>query len=253
MNNLLFGCDLDNTLIHSYKSKREGDICIEWIKDKEQGYISSEVIEMIRTIKDKATIVPITTRSVEQYLRICWDKILVPKYAITTNGAILLTEDDIDGPWFKESENILEIYRDELDSVLGKLEKENDYIRCRLVDNMYVFSYCKEGVDISEKVIKYSKSTSLQVTASGKKLYFLPPEFNKGVALKRLCDRMQFDYIIAAGDSEIDIPMLEKADCAFCRKDIIEKVNNSNKNVFHNEIDLLESIIRIIYKHYGEG
>ena len=156
MKNILFACDLDNTLIHSYKSKREGDICIEWIKDKEQGYISSEVIEMIRTIKDKATIVPITTRSVEQYLRICWDKILVPKYAITTNGAILLTEDDIDGPWFKESENILEIYRDELDSVLGKLEKENDYIRCRLVDNMYVFSYCKEGVDISEKVIIFT-------------------------------------------------------------------------------------------------
>ena len=246
MKSILFACDLDNTLIHSYKSKKDGDVCIEWIKEKEQGYISSKAIEMIRVVNNQAKIVPITTRSIKQYLRICWNEIIVPEYAITTNGAIMLTEEKTDEFWLKESEKVLKIYKDELNTILRELEKENDYIRCRTVDDMYVFSYCKEGVDVLEKVKKYSVNTSLQVLASGKKIYFLPPEFNKGDALNRLCNRMGFDYTIAAGDTDIDIPMLEKADFAFCKKDIVEKVNNSNKKVFVDENDLLDSVIDVI-------
>ena len=37
--NLIFATDLDNTLIHSYKSKRDGDICIEKYQGKEFSYI----------------------------------------------------------------------------------------------------------------------------------------------------------------------------------------------------------------------
>ena len=48
MKNILFACDLDNTLIHSYKSKREGDICIEWIKDKEQSKIKLLLFQLLR-------------------------------------------------------------------------------------------------------------------------------------------------------------------------------------------------------------
>ena len=38
MRKILFTCDLDNTLLHSYKHRQDGDVCIEILKEKEQGF-----------------------------------------------------------------------------------------------------------------------------------------------------------------------------------------------------------------------
>ena len=65
MKNILIACDLDNTLIHSYKQKRDGDMCIEWINGKEQSYINKETYEQIEELKMLARYTPLTTRSIE--------------------------------------------------------------------------------------------------------------------------------------------------------------------------------------------
>ena len=66
MNNILFACDLDNTLIHSWKHRKDGDICVEWIDGKEQGYMSEKVCVLLRHVIGKVDFVPVTTRSVAQ-------------------------------------------------------------------------------------------------------------------------------------------------------------------------------------------
>ena len=72
MKKILFACDLDNTLIHSWKHKREGDICVEWLNGNEQGYIAEDTCEMLRKVMSLVEFVPVTTRSVAQYQRIMW-------------------------------------------------------------------------------------------------------------------------------------------------------------------------------------
>ena len=52
-----------------------------------------------------------------------------------------------------------------------------------------------------------------------RKLYFFPPDSDKGSALQRFCERHSFDVIIAAGDSEMDLPMMKIADIALFRKE----------------------------------
>uniref|UniRef100_I5AXG9 Putative HAD superfamily hydrolase n=1 Tax=Eubacterium cellulosolvens (strain ATCC 43171 / JCM 9499 / 6) TaxID=633697 RepID=I5AXG9_EUBC6 len=242
MKKILFACDLDNTLIHSYRKKKEGDVCVEWLNGNEQGFISGTVRDEMAGLQKYVDLIPVTTRSIEQYLRIRWKEDAVPAYAITTNGAIALRRELVDESWREVSERMVSRYKEELVRILAELEKEDDYRVCRIVDSMYVFASCKDGVDIAGKVKAYSSRTVLHVVASGRKIYFLPPEFNKGHALQRLIRQQAPDVVLAAGDSEMDIPMLELADLAFCKKEIFDSIQNPKKRLFRDEMDLLSSV-----------
>lgn len=87
MKKILFACDLDNTLIHSYKKKYADDICVEIYNGNEQSFISARTKNLLKEIAEKIIFVPITTRSVEQYKRIFWFENFSPSFAVTTNGA----------------------------------------------------------------------------------------------------------------------------------------------------------------------
>lgn len=246
MNKIVIACDLDNTLIHSYKYKKDGDICIEWIDGEEQGFTDEKTFELLEEVRKNAEFVPVTTRSIEQFTRINWERDVCPEFAVTTNGAMLLKRGTKDSSWEDESKQLLENYRTELDDILAKLQEEDCYVRCRKVDEMYVYVSCKDGVDVDRIVSYYSDKTKLNIAASGRKIYFLPPDFNKGSAIERLKACFKPEFIIAAGDSKIDIPMLEKADLAFCKPSIFDAVDNKNKRIFIDENDLMGSILNEI-------
>ena len=246
MKKILVACDLDNTLIHSYKYRREDDICVEIFKGREQGFICKDAVKKLVLLNDKVEFIPITTRSIEQYQRIQWEKMVVPEYALTTNGAILLKNGVKDDVWLQESTRIVRKYQGELNRVLEFLEKEEEYIRCKFVDGMYVFLYCKDGVDIAKKVERYRERTILHVVSSGRKIYFLPPEFNKGEALCRLKERFLPNYVVAAGDSEMDLPMMESADFAFGKREILGKNLRENRRIFIDENNLLNEMFDIV-------
>ena len=67
--------------------------------------------------------------------------------------------------------------------------------------------------------------TSLNTQYSGRKIYFFPPPADKGKAVKKFAENYNSDFIISAGDSSIDIPMLEISDIA-----LIPDKNISLKN-----------------------
>lgn len=249
MRKILFACDLDNTLLHSYRKKKDGDTCVEWLKGQEQGYMDGYVYENLGKLMECVMFIPVTTRSVEQYGRIQWGNHSRPKYAVSTNGAILLDHDALDAAWMECSKAEAGKYRTEMENLLPELLSDGDYIRCRMVDEMYLFSYCREGVSVRDKVRQCASMTKLTVVASGKKIYFLPPHFNKGEALKRLVERFAPECVIAAGDSGIDVPMLEIADIAFAKEEIIGQVNHKEKHVFVDEKDLICKVFSTIQIH----
>ena len=157
-----------------------------------------------------AEIVPITTRSVAQYRRILWPSGLEPAYAVTTNGGILLHE----GKPERLQGGRLAKDREELERLHGIYCADPCFIRCRIVDDTYLFVYCANACDAAEQAEKVRKSTYLSVYLSGKKIYAVPEYISKERALEYLKGRFRGLPIIGAGDSVMDIGMLERVDTA---------------------------------------
>lgn len=208
----LFACDLDNTLIHSHKLRRPDDICVELYDGREQSFMSPRALELLKKIAAQILFVPVTTRSIAQYRRIHWAENFRPKYAVTSNGAYFLDGD--------AQENFLHDatlpYADELEALCKKISADDRFDVCRVVDGSFLFLRCREDVDAAA----LNFDTHLTVQHTGKKIYLLPPPLSKGNALKLLAKKFPAEKIFCAGDSDIDVSMLELADVAFAPKNL---------------------------------
>lgn len=208
---ILFACDLDNTLIHSYKKRRENDICVEIYEKREQSFISAKNLDLLKKISEKILFIPVTTRSIAQYRRIFWTKDFKPRFAVVSNGAYLLDGDNQEN-FLK---NVAKPYENELKMQFEAVDK-NIFTISRIVDESFLFLKCRDDFDAEN----LSFETNLTVEHFGKKIYLFPPRLNKGEALKLLKKRFSPDKIFCAGDSDIDLPMLELADVAFGKKNL---------------------------------
>lgn len=222
MKKILFASDLDNTLLFSYKHKQPGDRCVEWLEGREQGFCSQRTLELLPELCRRALFVPVTTRSVAQYLRIAWPEAAVPQYAVTTNGGILLVDGQVDEQWRQETAALAEPWREELLRLLAGLQQFDIPKRCRLVDDIYLFAGCDNAADAGAvgAHLAAAAAKGLAVAVSGRKVYVFPPGINKGMAIERLRRRFAAAKVICAGDSVIDMPMLERADVAIAPEDL---------------------------------
>ena len=174
--------------------------------------MSPRTVQLYRELCGEACVVLVTSRSIEQYKRLCLP--VDAGLAVTANGANLLVNGIIDPAWRREVDTLLEPWRDELQRRFDELKTSAQYIRCRVVDGAYMFVYCADGVIPEVEARHIAESTTLDVMASGKKIYLLPPILNKGAAIKRLMAYLGCRRCIAAGDSAMDLPMLTAADVA---------------------------------------
>lgn len=224
----LFACDLDNTLIHSYKHKADGDICIEIYNGREQSFISSRAVELLKEITKKILFVPVTTRSIEQYNRIEWLEGTKPKFAVVSNGANLLENGEINSKWRQDFYKFIQPYENELQRQLEKFLQDKNFTVCRIVDESFLFLKCSDDAEIISVAEKIQADTDLIVEYSGRKIYLFPPKLNKGEAILKLKENFEPEKTFAAGDSNIDVPMLNFADVAFANS----KLKLSHKNIF---------------------
>ena len=213
MKKIIFASDLDNTLIHSYVHKREGDICIEYKNYIEQGYVTPKVHELIPIISEKCVFIPVTSRSIAQYLRIGYLK-KHAQYALTSNGGRLLINLKEDEAWSKATDLVVKENQAEFTKIENVLSKDEDYKTTKMIDNSYYFCYVKDGVNPKDKFEECKKITSLNVELSKKKIYILPEEVDKGKSIKKVKEMLGGDLLVVAGDNSMDLSMLNVADIA---------------------------------------
>ncbi len=247
MKKILFASDLDNTLLFSYKHKRPGDQCMEWLDGREQGFCSPRVLELLPKLCRRALFVPVTTRSVAQYLRIAWPQAAVPQYAVVANGGILLAEGEVDEQWRRETEALAGPWQEELLRLLAGLAELDVPKRCRLVDDIYLFAGCDNELDAGAigAYLAAGADKKLTVAVSGRKVYVFPPGIDKGAALERLRRRFAVAKAICAGDSVIDVPMLERADIAIAPEEL-------GVGVMWNDMQeerFCDYVVRTVLKH----
>lgn len=213
---ILFASDLDNTLLVSHRNRHAGDICVELNKGSGQSFMTQRGIEFLRQVNKRIGFVPITTRSLEQYRRIDWPDGCEPEYAVTTNGAILLRKGEVDENWSQRTRQIVDTCRDKMFEQQKILSSSKYFRYCRVVDDSYLFLYCSEDADIETCVEKCSRSqTAFTLGQLGRKIYLFPSGLGKGEALKRLKEHLLSNYVYAAGDSPMDVSMLNVADMSF--------------------------------------
>jgi HAD superfamily hydrolase (TIGR01484 family) len=217
---VLLACDLDNTLIHSRKA--DGDICVERIGERENCFVSARVYKKLQEINGCGGIVPVTARSIEQYKRIhLFEKAV--HYAITSAGGTLLIDNEVDPVRQAETQAIVYEQLPAMNTLFSLLLEDKRISLVKRVDNTFIFVKCKDSASLRNEIAAHV--TSLEVVASGEKIYILPRGINKGVAIQELKDLLRPVILICAGDSVMDIPMLNIADIAIVPKNIAALVS----------------------------
>jgi len=205
--------DLDNTIIYSYKHDIGNEkMNVELYKEREISFISNHTYELLKKVKEEFLIIPTSTRTKEQYNRIDL-KIGIFKYALVCNGSVLLVDGKKDKDWYEESLRLAKPSNLEVKKALEYLENDKRRtFELRYIEDLFVFTKCDEAETVVNELREYLDKNLVNVFNNKEKVYVLPTSLSKGKAIERLRKYLKVEFIIAAGDSEFDISMVEAAD-----------------------------------------
>ena len=223
----IFYPDLDNTLIYSYKhdighAKR----CAEIYQGREISFMTEKTHRLLTKIKSQALIVPVTTRTIEQYARIDLG-IGQLACALVCNGGVLLADGKEDRLWYEESCRLISNCQSQL--AYGESLMNRDKNRCfevRNIRGLFLFTKSEKPPESVDYLKAALDPDLVNVFSNGIKIYIVPKLLNKGTAVRRFNERLKPEYSIAAGDSDFDIPMLEAADFALAPQELEIKIGS---------------------------
>ncbi len=219
---MIFASDLDRTLIYSTAFVKDYPAPVKAVETGNYySYMSETAARLLTDMAGKVLFVPCTTRTVEQYRRIVFFQNELPcRYAITSNGANLLVNGLPDAAY---RAGILSLLTDDCGAGPDILKGFNGLSGANWAGPMRyadeAFYYCivnrdqvpfEELADFSEWAGKQNWRVSLQ----GRKLYLVPRVINKWTALQKVFEMAGDHKVVAAGDSLLDLPLVQGADYA---------------------------------------
>lgn len=221
----LLATDLDRTLIYSAAAlalpmpDRQAPtlLCVEVLDGRPQSFLTVNAAETLRQLGSRASVVPITTRTLAQYARVRLPG-LRPDYAITSNGGHLLVDGRSDPGWH---EQVLHSLRDEaapLPAVVAELagRATGDWVRKRRVgDDLFcylVVDLLALPDDFVADWRRWCADRGWQVSQQGRKIYAIPVPLSKERALREVAGRVGATRVLAAGDGLLDAGFLMSAD-----------------------------------------
>lgn len=225
---IVFHSDIDNTLIYSYKHDIGPDkVGVEVYQDRVISFMTPGSYSLLKQVSDRMVFVPTTTRTREQYERIDFG-IPCPRYALVCNGGILLEQGRENEEWYGESLKLVKPAEEEMELARDYLEKDGS--RCfevRNIRGLFLFTKSEKPLETVEGLKRLLNPCKVSVFHNGIKVYVVPKDMDKGTACQRLKKKLDAECLgaeclIAAGDSEFDVPMLKTADVALAPKRLCE-------------------------------
>ncbi|WP_433326006.1 HAD family hydrolase [Spirillospora sp. CA-294931] len=216
--------DLDRTLIYSVNSMDLSGpdeamprlLCVEFYQGAPLTYMTETAARGLEALADTTTFVPTTTRTPEQYARVhLLEK--PPAYAICSNGGHILVDGVDDPEWAaavrsRATGAELAEVREHLTRIGGdfvlKYRSASDLFAYTVVDRAALPGGWVE--DLTGWCAERGWRTSLQ----GRKVYCLPAGLTKAAAATEIAARTGAGTMLAAGDSLLDIELLDAADAA---------------------------------------
>lgn len=246
---IVFHCDLDNTLIYSYKKDIGTEkIMVELYEGREISFMTKKSHDLLKQVVEKVEFVPTTTRNQEQYQRIDLG-LSVPKFALVANGGVLLVDGVVDESWYQESLGFLSPYLEVMKKGEALLRRDSEvYLQVRWVDGLFLYGKSHKP-EVTRKMLEDSLNMSgLEVHLNGDKVYLLPEIMSKGMNVKRFCEKYSVAKSYVAGDSLFDCTMLACGDVSFAPfelKEYGENWNISPQNTLFSE-DFLEKMLPML-------
>jgi hydroxymethylpyrimidine pyrophosphatase-like HAD family hydrolase len=217
---VLIASDLDRTLIYSRAACAlavdDGSelTCVEMYEGRPTSFMTKAAAGRLDELG--GAVLPVTTRTTAQLARV-----RLPgrgsRFAVAGNGGVLLVDGEIDAAWSARVAR-------ELARVAGQAEIWRHLtmvcapewtMSLRNADDLFCYAVVDRSAlpaaflgEITEWAAQRGWSTSLQ----GRKLYWVPRTLTKSAAVAEVAERLRADAIVAAGDSLLDIDLLEAAD-----------------------------------------
>lgn len=241
---ILLAADLDGTLFRSASVRRPGDFAVDISHGRPCAFLSPAAAALLRELRGTLWLVPVTTRSCAQYRRIAWPAGCEPPLAVVANGGILLRRGVPDASWEHGARFPAERLREIADSIRDL----PDVVRCGVADGMFVSATCSSA-QAAGTLYAALDAAPLRKLISGRKLYLLPPGLDKGSAAGRLLKLPDFagrvSLLLGAGDSALDLPLLEAADIAVLPPELAETCRGGCCRTAPSREDLPEFVLQM--------
>lgn len=229
-NKQLLLTDLDSTVIFSHRHEHD-DTCV-WVEElngKRQSFMTSESYRFYH-MQTAFEVVPLTTRCHEPYARLqTMTETLGWHHALICNGSILLCDGQEDAAWRAESERLVQPYLEDL-LRFKKIAEDAagaEYVR---YSEPFMFYIRGEKANAAGELLKQAADPERFIIHEyTRKVYCIPQIFSKGASAERYRKTFGYPVFFAAGDSEFDLPMLERAAVGFCPEPLYERAPHPDK------------------------
>lgn len=214
----MFATDLDRTLIYSKRALEEMEtpldesmIAVEEKNGQKVSFMTEESFCLLKDLAHNHLLVPVTTRTFEQYKRVfIFEREIPVTYAVTNNGSKIHYKGVVLNEWEKLIQSRLSKQCIEKETLLGKVEKFNLDGTLKIADDLFFYYVLHNRLTDEEKSSLFELSSKLgwKVSLQGRKLYFMPMPVCKGEAIKYIVEREGIKVTAGAGDSILDFPFL---------------------------------------------
>ncbi|RSD26292.1 hypothetical protein [Mesobacillus subterraneus] len=224
---MMFATDLDRTIIYSRRALKDLGTAtpvqlqaVEKLDGKDLSFMTEKAIQLLHGLSEELLLVPVTTRTTQQYNRISLFKERIPvKYAVTYNGAEVLCEGKPLPDWREDITRRLKAECASHDDLKDLLQKETNQVKGRLnsAEELFLYYLLEEKLE-AKQVQEFKRKASAygwRVSYQGRKLYFMPAPISKGEAVSFIKEREGIGTLIGAGDSLLDEDFLVKCDHSF--------------------------------------
>ena len=250
---MIFASDLDRTLIYSRKLIKEDDkdiILVERHEDREISFMRRNTLEMLKNLSQKVLFIPVTTRTVEQYKRICiMEEYIKPSYAISSNGGNILVNGIVDELWREEiNKKISKIVNHEIvkEKFLSSFYDTSWIKKMIFRDNLFYSLHFEDkslvNLEELERFTLWAEENQWKVSLQSRKLYIVPKAVNKWDAVLYIKNKENKTRVISAGDSYLDYPILINADYSICPSHGELKSLIDSKKVKRSHITMTDSV-----------
>lgn len=265
---MIFATDLDRTMIYSKKFININEESVQAVEVKEDrviSYMTNKSIDLLKKINEKIPVIPVTTRSLDEYKRINIFEEINPRFFIVNNGGKIFVNGVEDKKWKKYINKKLKYNKlsTMYNYFIETMKKCNiEILREKNIDNMYYMFIIEDMptdkiTDINEKIQDFSYS----LYKTGRKVYLVPDFINKWDALNYLrdeyfyIDENNLEKIAYSGDSNMDLGCVLNSDLGIVPKHgEIALINKLEKNIIVTQKEnivasdeILNNISTIIY------
>jgi hypothetical protein len=213
--------DLDRTLIYSHGALALDDerpelVCVEEHEGTQASFMTATAAKTLADLPANAVLMPVTTRIPDQYRRV---RLPGPtaQYASVANGGVLLVDGHRDRDWSRQVAARLadSVPLTEVWEHIARVCRPEWTVKIRNGAGLFCYAVVhrsKVPVNFLPEVTAWADERGWGTSMQGRKLYWVPYTLTKSSAVAEVARRVGAELVLAAGDSLLDIDLLEHAD-----------------------------------------